>query len=170
MGLWCEPGKSHAARFDGNDSVSHTVGRPEDLAGELHGGKPLLQSAYSAAGAVSALGRISTGGRPVDQRGAANECDARIEATISEFDCAWNCVQLFARLFAACGASGDPRGMGGRSWDGKNDFDLPRTAARCERRKSSGAQESLQNVQRLHDGTAERITVGMLPAGSAVQE
>src|SRR5258706_316919 len=100
------------------------------------GGKSLFQSTYSAAGAVSTVRRVSTGRRPADQRGAANECDARIEATISEFDCRWNCVHIFAGLFAACGTSGDPRWVGGRSWDGKNDFDLPRTVARCERRKS----------------------------------
>jgi len=36
--------------------------------------------------------------------------------------------------------------------------------------KSSGAQESLQNVQRFARRTAEGLPSGLLPAGSAVQE
>src|ERR1051325_10750636 len=60
--------------------------------------------------------------------------------------------------------------MGGRGGYGQNDFDLSGTAARCERGKARGAQANLQDVQRLHDGTAKRLAVGMLSAGSALQK
>ena len=100
----------------------------------------------------------------VVQRGPANECGAGVESPVSEVDFCGNGIHVFAGLFAECGASGVAEGMDGFCGNGSDGADLSGTALGRERGANHRTQTSLQDVQRLHDGTAQGIAVGMLSA------
>src|SRR5207253_5279318 len=113
LGVRREAERPHAGGFDGDNSVFVAAGKTGYSPGECHGGESLLQSAHSAAGAVSAIGWISAAGRSAVWRGAADESHSGIETAISEFDFCGDGVQLFAGFFAARRASRGARGVDG---------------------------------------------------------
>src|SRR5207245_9453903 len=70
---------------------------------------------------------------------------------------------------SALGASSGASGMGGFSRAGANGTDLSRAALGCARGTHHSAQANLPDVQRLHDGAAERIAVWVLSPGQLLQ-
>src|SRR5207302_10612532 len=130
-----EEERPHADRFDGNDRILVAAGRTGYSPSECHGGESLLQSAHSAAGAVSAIGWISAAGRSAVWRGPANEGHAGTETAISEFDFCGNSLQLFAGFFAARRASRGARGVDGLCWPRADGPGVSRDFVGCHGRK-----------------------------------
>ena len=131
------------------------------------GGKPLLQSAHHQAGALSAVRRLSSAGRSLRRRGAADFRGARAEGRVPGF------LLHGQRLYVSAGVL--PQRRAGRGAPGLGRSGRPRphgaclsgTAARYSARQADPEKAFLPHLQRLHHRAAKRHRLRLLSARCA---